>query len=424
VGVGQSSGKLGAASFSISPRLLLNPTSGLGGSTVTAQAVGFGSFEQVKIYWTTPTKSGNARPALLVLLGAVGFVLLIACANVANLLLARSAARTKEFALRIALGAGRGRLVRQLLAESLLLTFLGGALGLVLTAWGTRGLRGIAANQIPRAQDIGVDAGVLLFTLGLSVLTGLVFGLLPAVTSLEGQLDASLKEAGHDISTGARAYRVRDLLAVCEIALTLMLLVAAGLLVNTLRRLHGLDPGFIPGHVLTCRIALPSTYKDPQIVAFFQQLLDRVRALPGVKAAGATMTLPLQHSGGGFWGGLNIEGRPAATRESIPIVSFVQVTPGYFRAMGITFLKGRTFTQAENSHESPKVAIVNATLARRFLSGTDPIGRRICMGEDCAKGPWLTIVGVVGDTALGRLEPATPSPEVVVSHCPSPAGAM
>jgi putative ABC transport system permease protein len=294
--------------------------------------------------------AGSVRPALLVLLGAVGFVLLIGCANLANLLLARSAAREKEFAVRAALGAGRSDLVRQLLTESVLLSVLGGAVGILLATCGIRYLRLILASQIPRAQEIGLDARVLLFTLGLSVLTGLAFGLLPALRSFKVELNASLKEGGRGGGAGVPGRRVRDLLVVCETALALMLLAGAGLLVNSFQRLRAIDPGFHPDKVLTCQVSLPSPkYKNPQIVFFFQQLLERVRALPGVKAAGATMTLPLRQSGGGFWGGLNIEGRPAVTRESIPIVSFVQVTPGYFRAMGIPLLKGREFSEVDNN---------------------------------------------------------------------------
>jgi putative ABC transport system permease protein len=347
--------------------------------------------------------TGNVRPALLVLLGAVGFVLLIGCANLANLLLARSAAREREFAVRAALGAGRLQLVRQLLTESVLLSILGGAVGILLAAFGVRYLRLTLVTQIPRAQEINLDGHVLLFTLGLSVLTGLAFGLFPALRSFKGELNERLKAGGRGWSAGVPGRRVRDLLVVCEMALALMLLVGAGLLVNSLERLRAMDPGFNPDKVLTCQVSLPSKYKDPQIATFFQQLLERVRALPGVKAAGATMTLPLRQTGGGFWGGLNIEGRPAATRESVPIVSFAQVTPGYFRAMGIPLLKGREFNDVDNHDGSPKVAIINGTLARRFFSDSDPVGKRICMGEGCSKGPWLTVVGVVGDAALESL---------------------
>lgn len=304
--------------------------------------------------------------------------------------------------MRRALGTGRWALARQLLTESVLLSVLGGAVGVLLAAGGVRYLRLILATEIPRAQDIGLDARVLLFTLGLAVLTGLAFGLFPALRSFKGHLNESLKTGGRGWSAGLSGRRVRHVLVVCEMALALVLLAGAGLLLNSFERLRAIDPGFNPGKVLTCQVSLPPSYKDPQIVVFFQQLLDRVRALPGVKTAGATMTMPLKNNGG-FWGGLNIEERPAATRESIPIVSFSQVTPGYFRTMGIPFLKGRDFTDVDNSDQSPKVAIINATLARRFLSGSDPIGKRICMGEDCSKGPWLSVIGVVGGTALQSL---------------------
>ena len=368
--------------------------------------------------------TGSARPALFVLLGAVSLVLLIGCANLASLLLAQSAVREKEFAIRAALGADRWELVRQLLTESVLLSVLGGAVGILMTAWGIRYLRVVAANQVARAQDIGLDARVLLFTLGLSVLTGLAFGLFPALASFKGQLNESLKEGGRGLGAGARGRRMRDLLVIWEMALALVLLVGAGLLVNSFERLRAIDPGFNPDKVLTCQVSLPSSkYKDPQIVSFFQQLLERVRALPGVKAAGATMTMPLRNSGGGFWSGLNIEGRPAAARESIPIVSFAQVTPGYFRAMGIPILKGRAFTDADNSDQSPKVAIVNATLARRFFPDAGPIDKRICLGEDPSKGPWLTVVGVVGDAALQSLTDPR-FPQVFSAHAQGVEGGV
>jgi putative ABC transport system permease protein len=283
-----------------------------------------------------------------------------------------------------------------------LLSVLGGAAGILLAACGIRYLRSMLATEIPRAQEIGLDARVLLFTLGLALVTGVAFGLFPALRSFNGRLNESLKEGGGGRSAGIPGRRVRDILVVCEMALALVLLAGAGLLLNSFERLRAIDPGFNPDKVLTCQVSLPSSYKDPQIVAFFGRLLDRVRALPGVEAAGATMTMPLKGNGG-FWGGLNIEGRPAATRESIPIVSFSQVTPGYFRAVGIPLLKGRDFTDADNSDQSPKVAIINATLARRFFSDGDPVGKRICMGEDCSKGPWLSVIGVVGDAALQSL---------------------
>lgn len=347
--------------------------------------------------------TGNVRPALLVLLGAVGFVLLIACANVANLLLVRSAARQTEFAMRAALGASRSQILYQLLTESVLLSILGGGAGVLLAACGVRYLRLLLASQIPRAQEIGLDARVLLFTLGLSVTIGLAVGLFPAWLSFRGGLNEVLKAGGRSRSSGRSGRRVRDFLVICEMALALVLLAGAGLLINSFERLRAVDPGFDPDKVLTCRISLPSKYKNPEVAAFYRQLLERLRGFPVVKAAGATMTMPLRQSGGGFWGGLNVEGHPAATRESIPIVSFVQVTPGYFRAMGIPLLKGREFTESDNSSQSSKVVIINHTLAHRFFSDGNPVGRRICMGENCSRGPWLSVVGVVGDAALESL---------------------
>jgi putative ABC transport system permease protein len=358
--------------------------------------------------------TGNVRQALWILLAAVGLVLLIACANLANLLLARSAAREREFAVRTALGAERSRLVRQSLTESLLLSLLGGVVGMLLAVWGMGYLRVFAAHQIPRAQDIGIDFGVLGFTLGVTLLTGVLSGLFPALSSYHGKLADFLKEGTRGLA-GGRRRRLRSVLAVSEVAFALMLLVGAGLLVESFRRLHAVKPGFNPDRVLTCAISLPeSKYNDPRIVSFFAQLLERVRALPGVVATGATMTLPLQNPNGGYWTGLNVEGRPVATRESIPVVSLSQVTPGYFSAIGIPILKGRLFSEQDNISQSSKVAIINATIARRHFAGIDPVGRRIRFGES-DREPWITVVGVVGDAALQSL--ADPRfPQVYVPH--------
>jgi putative ABC transport system permease protein len=346
--------------------------------------------------------TGNVRQALWILLAAVGLVLLIACANLANLLLARSAAREREFAVRTALGAERSRLIRQSLTESLLLSLLGGVVGMLLAAWGMGYLRVFAAHQIPRAQDIGIDFGVLGFTLGVTLLTGVLSGLIPALSSYHGKLADFLKEGTRGLA-GGRRRRLRSVLAVSEVAFALMLLVGAGLLVESFRRLHAVKPGFNPDRVLTCAISLPeSKYDNPRIVSFFDQLLERVRALPGVVAAGATMTLPLQNPNGGYWTGLNVEGRPVATRESIPVVSLSQVTTGYFGAIGIPILKGRLFSEQDNISQSSKVAIINATIARRYFAGIDPVGRRIRFGES-DREPWITVVGVVGDAALQSL---------------------
>ncbi len=367
---------------------------------------------------------GPVRPALLVLLVAVGCVLLIACTNLANLLLVRSAARQKELAIRMALGASRSRLIRQLLTESLLVALFGGALGLLLAGWGMASLRILAAREIPCVQDVGLNADVLSFTLALSVLTGVAFGLIPALQSSKSQVNQPLKEGGRSAEPGMHARRVRDVLVVLQTALALVLLVGAGLLLNSFRRLTSINAGFNPDNVLTCEISLPSSkYKNPQIVSFFQRLLEGVRALHGVKAAGATMTLPLR-ARGGYWAGLNIEGRSEpATRESRPIVNFVQVTPGYFTALGIPILKGRLFSDQDNSVEGSKVAIINAVLARRFFSDVDPIGKRIRLGSEAPLGPWLNVVGVVGDAALESLNDPR-FPQVYSPHAQAEEGGV
>jgi putative ABC transport system permease protein len=360
---------------------------------------------------------GAIRPTLLVLLGAVGFVLLLACTNLASLLLARSAGRAKEFAVRMALGASRGRLIGQLITESLLLALLGGTLGVLLAGWGMALLRALAAKDVPRAQDIHIDLGVLAFALTLSLLTGLSFGLIPALQSSKGHVNEPLKEGGRGGAQGMRARRVRDLLVVSETALALVLLVGAGLLISTFHHLRSVDAGFNPERVLTAEVSLPSSkYRESQqSVSFFQQLLERVRTLPGVKFAGATLTLPLG-GGGRYWMGMEIEGRPVQRREDLPIVAFFQVTPGYFQAMGIPLRSGRLFDDRDNQ-SSPKVAIIGETLARRFFSGTDPIGKQIRV----ASVP-LTVVGVSEDTIIGSL--SDPSfPEVYTVHSQGVTGA-
>ena len=361
---------------------------------------------------------GAVRPALLVLLGAVGFVLLIACTNLANLLLARSAAREKELAIRMALGAGRVRLIRQLMTESLLLALLGGALGLLLAGWGMVFLRVLAAKEIPRAQEISIDAGVLAFALALSIFTGLAFGLIPALQSSKGQVNEPLKEGGRGVARGIRARRVRDLLVVSETALALVLLVGAGLLINSFHHLRSVNTGFNPERVLTAEVSLPSSkYREgQQRILFFQQLLERVRTLPGVKFAGATLTMPLG-GGGRYWTDLEIEGRPRAeTREAVPVVAFFQVTPGYFPAMGIALRRGRPFDDRDNQ-DSLKVAIISETLARRFFSRTDPVGKQIRVNSVL-----LTVVGVSGDAVIDSL--TDPSfPEVYTVHSQGVSGA-
>jgi putative ABC transport system permease protein len=335
------------------------------------------------------------RPALLVLLGAVGLVLLIACANVASLLLARTAARRREVAIRTALGARPWRLIRQLLTESVLLALAGGGLGLLLATWGVKLLVRLNANMIPRAQEVGVDTGVLAFALVLSVLTGLLFGLAPALQSSKASLTETLKEGGRS-SYGAESARFRSLLVVTEIALALILAVGAGLLIKSFTRLLDVDPGFRSQNLLTMHIALPrSKYRDDhQSGAFYQQALEKVKALPGVQAAATVSSLPLS---GSFWSGFfDIEGRAAPPGEQAPHADKRAVSHEYLQMMGIPLRRGRYFSE-HDAPETPKAVIVDDVLARHYWPNEDPIGKRISFDSDRNGQPvWREIVGVAG----------------------------
>jgi len=344
---------------------------------------------------------GKMRTALWVLLGAVGCVLLIACANVANLLLARAATRQKEVAIRAALGASRGRVVRQLLTESVLLAAAGGVLGLLLARWGLDALVAFAPSDLPRAESISIDRRVLFFTLGLSLLTGLVFGLAPALQSSKLGLGEVLKEGGRSSGGGGR--HTRSVLVVAEIALALVLLVGAGLLLKSSWRLQQVNPGFNPERVLKVRLSLPpSKYPEgANVVAFYQQLLERLRALPGVKAAGATSSVLLYkvHNSAG----ISIEGRPAPSGGSRPELPLDSVSPSYFQVLGMQLIQGRNFTEQDKRDGLP-VAIVNETMARRFWPDEDPIGKRFTFGYAGPQARWLTVVGVVRDSRRQGLD--------------------
>jgi putative ABC transport system permease protein len=351
---------------------------------------------------------GRVKPALLVLLGAVGFVLLIACANVANLLLARSAARQREVAIRQALGAGRLRLVRQVLAESVCLAFLGGGAGLLLASWGVRLLVKLAPASLPRTTEIGVNGSVLLFTLVTCVLVGLLFGAAPALHASRPHLADTLKDAARGSSAGTAKGHARKLLVVAECALALVLLIGAGLLVRTLSRLQAVDLGFDGSHVLTAGLWLPQPnepetgpyFSHPARVRFFNEVLRRVSALPGVTTAAVMSRVPLL--GGGFIP-FEIEGRKG---EGPLTTQFTQATPGAFTALAIPLVSGRAFTDADDEKATP-VALVNRAFARKLLGGKDPIGLRLHLKgrvpQDC------TIVGVVGDVLMDGLD-AAPRP--------------
>ncbi|HWO01797.1 MAG TPA: ABC transporter permease, partial [Blastocatellia bacterium] len=324
-------------------------------------------------------ETGKVRPALLVLLGAVAFVLLIACANVANLLLARAAMREKEVAIRLSLGAGRPRIVRQLLTESALLAVAGGGVGLLLAFVGLKALLALGPADIPRLDQTGIDLRVLAFTLTVSLLTGLIFGLVPALQASKPDFNDSLKEGGRGSTGGIQGMRVRNLLVVSEIALSLVLLVGAGLLIRSFVRLQQFDLGFNPDKLLTMRIQLPgSKYREgKQIANFYQQLLQRLEAVPGVQSAGAISSVFLTDTPSST--GFTIEGRPAPVGAESIEVPLDSVSPSYFRVMGIPLLAGREFDDRDVDGAEP-VAIINQTFANRFFSGEDPLGKRYVYG--------------------------------------------
>ena len=340
---------------------------------------------------------GDVRPALLILLGAVACVLLIACANVANLLLARAMSRHKEMAIRSALGASRLRVVRQLLTESVLLSLAGGALGLLLAVWWSDLLVSLGKDDIPRALQVGLDWRVLGFTLAVSVLTGLVFGLVPALHSARPQLTETLKEGGRGSGEGARRNRIRGVLVIGELAIAVVLLVGAGLLIQSLWRLRQVSPGFNSQNVLTFSVALPEVrYPTDKQALFFHDLVAHIGSLPGVQSASAVTPLPL--SGDRYSLSFETEGRPVAKKDQ-PSGDFFNIGLGYFQAMGIPLIKGRDFNESDQ-HRSTPVIIVTETFVRQHFPNEDPIGRRIKPGISSYEGEKSTmreIVGVVGD---------------------------
>ena len=339
---------------------------------------------------------GGLRTTLWTLFGAVAFVLLIACANVGNLLLARSTARQKEVAIRAALGAARSRLVRQLLTESVLLALVGGGLGLLLALWGTGLVESLGSRVTPLLGHVEIDFRVLAFTIGISILTGLIFGLAPALHISRPDLNETLKEGGRAMDAGSARNRLRGVLVVSEIAMALVLLVCAGLLIKSVIRLRDVNPGFNPQNLLTMDISLPSAkYKDGALqVAFFNQLTERLETTPGIKAAAVTSVLPMSSNFDGR--SLQVEDQPKPRGEEISVDLYV-TSPDYFRAMDIPLLKGRALTE-QDTDKTQMVALVNETMARQLWPGQDPIGKRIKFpGSEKREQPWRTVVGVVRD---------------------------
>ena len=344
---------------------------------------------------------GSTRELLLLILGAVIGVLLIACVNLANLSLARNLSRHKELAVRAALGAPRARVFRQLLTESILLSFIGGAAGIALAAWGSRELVRFAPENLPRVAQVGMDWRVLLFAAMLSIATGVIFGIAPAMRASRISFVSSLKDGGQNASQGVMHLRLRSGLVIAETALTIVLLIGAGLLISSYERLTHVPLGFNPHSLLTFNFDLPSPpYSMPQAVNFMNQLLPKLRALPGVTTAAADWSLPL--SGNGVTTGLDFEGRAHAP-GNIPVSIMDAVTPGYFETMGIPLLKGREFTGGDDA-KSPAVMIVNEAFARRFFPNENPVGKRVKPSLSTTDGyPLREIVGVVGNTKLENL---------------------
>jgi putative ABC transport system permease protein len=358
---------------------------------------------------------GNSRRALLVLFAAVGLVLLIACANAANLLLMRATVRQKEMAIRAAMGARRLRLIRQLLTESLLIAAMGAAGGLTLASLGVETLVALGPENLPRLREIDVDGRVLFFTLALSVLTGLIFGLAPALQASRPNLQHTLKEGGAAATRGR--HWLRNLLVVGEVAIAMTLLVGAGLMLNSFVRLQRVNPVVNADKLLSVQINLPETrYPEAtQASTFFQELIRRVESLPGVERASLSTVQPL--SGVAVNDPFSIEGRPLDFNNA-PVAGWQHVTPNFFRTLGIPIVAGRDFTERDTADTSG-AAIINEAMARRYFPNEDPIGKRLTLGLHRPDDPWLTIVGVVKDIPHRGLE-SKAEPDWYLSYLDQP----
>ena len=348
----------------------------------------------------------EVRSTLLVLMGAVGFVLLIACVNVANLSLARSLVRQQEMGIRMALGAGRGRLIRQMLSESFVLSVLGGAAGILIARWLLSALIRLAPDNLPRVADVRLSGRVLLFTAGLTLLTSLLFGLLPALSAT--RITAAFSQTGRTSTAAPIRRRLFDSLLVAEIALALVVLTGAGLMTRTMYKIANVDPGFRTDHLLTMRLDIVGPkYADnlAQQQSFQRAVLINVKALPGVESAAFTLSLPIA---GSQWGSVFIVGdQPVPERSQIPTAAFNPATPEYFQTMGIRLLQGRLFTDADGP-KSPEVVVINETMARRFWPNESPIGKRLKQGWPEWKTPWREVIGVVADVKLNGVIETTP----------------
>jgi len=349
----------------------------------------------------------SIRPALLVLMGAVVAVLLIACVNLANLLLARGAAREQELAIRAALGAGRLRVVRQLLTECVLLSVLGGMAGLVLAYWGLPLLRALVPAGVTSLENVRIDAGVLGFAAAVSLLTGVVFGLLPALRASRAGLSAAARSGGRSPVMSPTRPTLRKALLVAEVSLAFVLLAGAGLMLRTVQKLTRTDPGFDPTNILTVRFNLAGeTYDPARRRTFYRDVLPKLEALPGVQSAALTLSIPVD---GSNWNSVFIVADQPVPRDSaeLPSSAFTPVSTGYFRTLKIRLLSGRLFTEHDRADASP-VAVVNESMARRFWPNADPIGKRLKQGWPEQETPWREIVGVVADVKANGIEETTP----------------
>jgi putative ABC transport system permease protein len=358
---------------------------------------------------------GGMRTALLILTGAVALVLLIACANLTTMLLARASAREREFAIRVALGAGPGRLLQQTLTESVLLALLGGVTGTLLAVWGLDLLRALGSTTVPRIAEANLDLRVLFVTLVVSVVTGILFGLIPALSSVKPELTEALKEGGRGSTSGVRRNRVRNALVIFEIALALVLLVGSGLLLKSFIRLQNVNPGFDPRNVLTMEVSLPvAKYARGRPVAdFYTELIRRVRAIPGVETVGLTSILPL--SGTNSDSSFAIEGRDPFQSSAYPDEEIRAISPDYFKALKVPLLRGRFFDDRDNA-DAPQTTIVNEAFARKWFPNEDAVGKRITFSDPRKPDiKWVTIVGTVGDMRHRGLD-VEAKPEYYLPH--------
>jgi len=361
---------------------------------------------------------GDVREALLILLGAVVLVLLIACANIANLLLSKATARHKEIAIRTALGANRGRILRQLLTESTLLGLLGGVFGFLVAYAGSKTLVSFGSFSIPQLTDFSFDMKVPLFALVVSLLTSLIFGLAPAIDASNPNLNEALKEGGRSSSGGATRARLRNALVITEVALAVVLVTASGLMLRSFVRLQGTSSGLNPHNLITLELELPDVryHAAQQQTLFQQQLLQRVGSLPGVQNAATVDNLPF--SGNAFNTSFTIEGRPTGPTTETPRAYYRVISPDYFPAIGIELHKGNQFTDRDTA-EQPGVAIVNETAAQRYWPGVDPLGKRIKRGRPESKNPWLTVIGIVSGSRQLSLKEGS-QPEIYVPYLQNP----